>query len=101
MPVSDGPSLNVPLLDKWVHVVFHGILVALWLIYGYLADKSHFSFSVLVLVLVICFFYGIAIEAVQYWFTSTRTFEPGDIVANVIGEVVGLLAFMAVKKKLN
>lgn len=100
LPVSDVPSLDIPLLDKWVHVLFHTVLAALWLISAYLADKSHFSSKVLALVLVICFFYGVAIEAVQHWFTATRTFDTDDILANGIGELAGLVAFKAVKKKL-
>ena len=100
LPVSNAPSWDVPFLDKWIHILFHAVLAALWLIYVYLADKNHFSSKELALVLVICFFYGIAIEAVQHWFTSTRTFDTGDILANGIGELAALVAFKAIRKKL-
>jgi VanZ family protein len=100
MPVSEGPSWDIPYLDKWVHVLFHALLALFWLSTLYAADKNHFSSRWLSLALVICFFYGIAIEAFQHWFTSTRTFDLVDILANGIGELAGLVAFKVVRKRL-
>jgi len=99
-PVPEGASLPFPWLDKFVHVLFHWILAAIWLTYAYLGDQSHFSSKMLMLALVTCFFYGIVVEAFQQWFTETRTFDLLDIVANASGDLLGLLTFRFTRKKM-
>ena len=51
------------------------------------------------LALVICFLYGIVIEAFQHWFTDTRTFDIIDIIANGIGGFLGFLTFEQIKRR--
>lgn len=99
-PASGVPQFNIPFLDKGLHILIHWMLCFIWLMYGFLADKYHFPFKYVVLALLICFFYGIIIEAFQHWFTLTRTFDLFDIAANGIGDLVGLLSFMIVRKKI-
>jgi len=87
--------------DKYVHVIIHWLLTFIWFSYFFLGDQSHFSFKMVILALITCFFYGIVVEAFQHWFTETRTFDFFDIFANAIGDLLGLLSFMIVRKKMN
>ena len=99
-PVPEDSTMPDSGLDKLVHVLFHWLLATIWLIYFYLGDQSHFSSKMLILALVTCFFYGIVVEAFQQWFTETRTFDLLDIVANASGDLLGLLTFRLVRKKM-
>lgn len=100
LPVSGVSTLDIPYLDKLVHVLLHFILVNLWLYFLFFNDGSHFYSKKVALALVLCFFYGIVIEAFQHWFTLTRTFDLFDIIANGIGDLLGFLSFRIVRKKI-
>jgi VanZ family protein len=100
LPARGLPQFNIPNLDKLVHVMLHGVLIFIWLTYVYLGDRYHFLSKMVVIALVLCFFYGIVIEAFQHWFTATRSFDLFDIAANGIGDLTGLLSFRIVRKKI-
>lgn len=71
-------------LDKWIHFGFFALLLFLW----------RFRFSVLSLhfwqLLFAAFSYGLAVEAIQHFFVSNRSFDLGDLVADVAGAISGL-----------
>jgi VanZ family protein len=96
-PVSEIPKVEIPFLDKLVHVIMHALLIIIWLAYVFLGDKSHISIKNIFVVLFICFSYGIIIEALQHWFTLSRKFDFFDIIANGIGDLLGLLSFWIVR----
>jgi VanZ family protein len=99
--ISGVPPIDIPFVDKYLHVIIHWGLSFIWLSYLYLGDQNHFSSKLVVLALITCFFYGIVVEAFQHWFTETRTFDFFDIPANAVGELLGLLSFRVVIKKLR
>ena len=99
-PVSSSSTIDVPYSDKYAHFILHYGLTFIWLCHFFLGDKYHFSSKGVLLALSICFFYGIIIEAFQHWFTSTRTFDLFDIVANGIGDLTALWSFGIVRKKI-
>jgi VanZ family protein len=99
-PVSEIPKIQIPYLDKLVHVLIHVLLIIIWLGYLFLGDKSHISIKNIFVVLLICFSYGIIIEALQHWFTSSRKFDLFDIIANGIGDLLGLLSFGIVRNRI-
>jgi VanZ family protein len=101
VPDRGAPPIDILYLDKYIHVVIHWILTFIWLSYFFLGDQSHFSSKMVILALITCFFYGIVVEAFQHWFTETRTFDLFDIIANAVGELIGLLSFRIVRKKMN
>jgi len=98
-PVSQIPKVEIPNLDKLVHVLMHALLIIIWLGYVYLGDKSHISIKNIFVVLFICFSYGIIIEALQHCFTLSRKFDFFDIIANGIGDLLGLLSFGIVRNR--
>ncbi len=98
-PATDIPEVNLPFLDKLAHVLIHWVLCVIWLGYTFSGDRYHISNKIVFVVLLICFFYGISIEALQHWFTLSRKFDLFDIVANGIGCLIGLLSFWIVRIK--
>jgi VanZ family protein len=101
LPANNVPKVNLPLLDKLVHVFIHCVLSLLWLWYFFTADKYHILTKNVFVILLVCFCYGVLIEALQHWFTRSRTFDLFDIVANGIGSFLGLFTFWIIQKKLS
>ncbi len=99
-PAREMPEPIIPFLDKLGHVLVHYILSFIWLCYVLLGDKNHISVKIVFVVLFICFSYGILIEALQHWLTTSRTFDLFDIVANGIGTLIGLLSFRLLRDRI-
>ena len=97
---ADVPKVNIPYLDKVFHMLIHCILSFIWLCFAFSSDKYHISVKTGIVVLVICFSYGIAIEVVQHWFTTSRQFDLIDILANGVGSLLGLLSFNIVRSRI-
>jgi VanZ family protein len=78
--------------DKWVHIGMFAIMTFLgcWAIHKKhtVAGKLRAAFMWIGLT---CLVYGIGMEFVQLHFITNRSFDNGDIVADVIGCTVGVL----------
>jgi VanZ family protein len=78
--------------DKWVHIGMFAIMVFLWcwamLRMNFDIAKLKKSFFAIA---ISWFAYGIAMEFVQKYFIPNRSFDMGDIIADGVGCVVGLL----------
>lgn len=96
MPGSDMPAndfFELIYFDKWVHFGLFGVLT-FFLGYPFIQLKK----SAMNCFVVIAFFaalYGIVMEFVQKYFTTTRTFDITDIIADTAGV---LFAFFLLKK---
>lgn len=91
--VDSSIGFNLPYSDKAAHFVFH--LVAAVLGCFFLGERSRgkLSFSrILILVVVILLIYGIIIEVIQDVFTSWRSGELTDVLANMLGALTGVAA---------
>jgi len=85
--------------DKIVHIILHFGLYFIWTLFYFNANKER-SFSKSILIIgALCLFYGIIIEILQYIFPFYRQADFWDIVANFIGTVLGLIAFLSVNKR--
>lgn len=83
-------QIEIPNFDKLIHVVFHFVFTTLWFLYF---KKRWFTFSnfrLLAFSLICSLFFGIAIELMQEYFTTTRSADVFDVLANIVG------AFLAV-----
>lgn len=78
--------------DKWVHIGMFAIMTFLgcWAIHKKYIAIRKFRQSFLLIGLS-CLFYGIVMEFVQKYFIPNRSFDGGDIIADGIGCVVGVL----------
>jgi VanZ family protein len=92
LPGNNFPSsdlFEIPELDKIVHVAFFGAFVILWCYFFYLRiinqRKLNLAFF---LVFLFAAFNGIIIEYIQAGFIPFRSFDEGDIIADLIGASV-------------
>ncbi len=102
---SDGfPQNAFANMDKVFHVLSYVVLVVLWSASITLYYAKLRVLKVLVFVFTVLLFYGIVIESLQSKFTSTRTFEFNDLIANVFGMLIGAFIvkqFFSLKTKNN
>ena len=97
LPGDDLPgpgffNIDIPWMDKWVHIGLFSImafLTCLW-IYKKQVQVSNWKKYFIICGLV-CLGYGIAMEFVQKYYVPGRSFDPGDIVADGVGSLLGVL----------
>lgn len=96
LPASAFPTekwyTKIPLFDKWVHIGLISILSFLfcWGIYKgkNIAENNKRNF---ILTGIICLAYGIMIEFIQRYFIPNRSFDTGDIMADGVGALTGVI----------
>lgn len=103
LPIPDlKMPVEVPLMDKWTHMVMYGVLtLVIWFDYR----RAHHQYNAWRL-LIFAFFAPIAmggiLELMQDYLTTCRSGEWLDFVANTIGvcigSVIGILILTVVRK---
>jgi hypothetical protein len=99
LPGSDFPQknwLDQVHFDKWVHVGLFAVLLFLW--------RSSFDSSVsryTSLLFLCALAYGLAVEFIQKYFASNRSFDLFDVLFDMIGSALGLFVWSRVYKKIN
>lgn len=88
LPGSDiptGGAFNIPNLDKYVHIILFGGLVAFWCLYANRQDFTIRKRAVLffIIYLAACF-NGILLEYVQKYYIPNRSFDQGDIIVDIV-----------------
>ena len=91
-----GKSISIPNKDKYVHFTFYFIFVIVWFLF---ANRTNISKKIKWIVLISAIGYGILMEIFQGIFTSTRTPDIMDVIANSIGAITGLLFITLILKK--
>jgi VanZ family protein len=84
-------------LDKWFHVVLFGITVLLWC-RAIMASENKRA-KVFAQITFYVFLYGVVMEFIQEYLIPNRSFDVGDIIADLIGSLAGFLFTMQVYKK--
>ena len=94
--------LKIPHFDKYVHVILFAGFTALW---GYYLFRKGFSTERLKQVFLWVFLaaaaYGILLEFIQLFFVPGRSFDIGDIVADIVGAGLGWLWLSSKILKIN
>lgn len=97
--LPNDPFLEMIYFDKWVHIGLFGMLTFLFsypfLRAGKYSSKTFFR------IMLICLFYGIAMEYVQKYFTEDRAFDIDDMIADGAGCVAAFYFIEWLKAKLN
>lgn len=90
LPIPDvRMTVEVPLVDKWTHMVMYGVLtLMIWLEY-IRAHRQMRGLRLLLLAFLAPIAMGGALELMQVYLTTCRSGEWLDFVANSIGAVVG------------
>lgn len=99
LPIPDMKvDVNVPLADKWTHMVMYGVLtLIIWFEY----QRSHRQWNVQKLVLyafLAPIAFGGLMELAQLYLTTCRSGEWLDFAANTIGVCIGCLGGLLMKR---
>ena len=78
--------------DKWVHFGFFALLIFLWRYY--FPPVAKYSILLLLAALV----YGLGVELIQHHWIANRSFDIGDVMADMAGAVGGVLFWGWYKK---
>lgn len=93
--LSTGQAVTVPRFsnllepDKFAHAAAYFVLAGS-LLWGFYRTVG-LSPLVLAAAIMVSSLYGISMEVVQYTFFPNRAFEVFDIIANIIGSILGVL----------
>ncbi|MEO6313313.1 MAG: VanZ family protein [Chitinophagaceae bacterium] len=90
LPGSSLPSeSNIPNLDKVVHIILFGGLTGLWCYYYYLKGKPPARLkTIFFIIYLLAAFNGILLEFIQRDYIPNRSFDEGDIIADVLASSI-------------
>lgn len=88
------PQIDIQNIDKVIHAFFHFVFTTLWFLFLKKKLNSSNSFKPLALAFVFSFFLGIVIELMQQFFTTTRTADVFDVLANLSGATLAIIAIV-------
>ena len=95
LPGSVLPShglFSLPFIDKIAHLGLFGGLVFFWSLYYYFYRRPNIITVRLSWTIVFCcFLFGVIMEFVQKDFIPNRSFDVGDIIADLAGSLIGYL----------
>lgn len=91
---SNLPTISVLYLDKAVHVFFHFVFTILWFLFFKKKLDTSNMFRPLVISFLFSFFFGIAIELMQHFFTVTRSADLMDELANLSGATLAVVSIV-------
>lgn len=83
MPIEDPPLKNVPLIDKWTHMVLFGGICFIFVLELTLNRRAKFRW----IAPIAAALYGGLVELMQAYLTTCRSGEWLDFVADAIGAV--------------
>jgi VanZ family protein len=93
-----GSEVNIPNKDKIVHFTFYFVFVLLWLSFFNFVNPSSKNKW---LVLIAAILFGVLMEIGQGVFTTTRTPDGFDVLANSVGAILGTIFASQSYKKNN
>lgn len=101
MKSSDVPSINIVGIDKIVHILLHLFFTFFWGI-TLVKNGRLSSFSKVVYVsFFLSFLFGLLIEFIQGYFTTSRSADVTDILANVFGALFAITLLYQFKEKIE
>lgn len=95
---SDIPTINIQNLDKVIHSFFHFVFTVLWFLYFKKKIEGVNISKLLGIAFISSFFFGIAIELMQEFFTTTRTADVFDVLANMTGSTLAIVSILILNK---
>lgn len=99
IPIPENPPLgDVPLMDKWVHMVMYGGLVFVMWVDHVVRNKWKFSWMVRFIMVLYAIALGGAMELVQAHLTTCRSGDWIDFYADAIGVGIAVVCLIYVDK---
>lgn len=83
--LPDAGAFEIPYFDKIIHIVIFGLFVWLWCLYYRRNVLSNNRLKLIFFwIYIAAVFNGIAIEYIQKYLIPFRSFDQGDIIADVL-----------------
>lgn len=99
IPIPENPPLgDVPLIDKWVHMVMYGGLVLVMWVDHVARSKWKFPWSVRGVMLFYAIALGGVMELIQAHLTTCRSGDWIDFEADAVGALVAALCLIFIDK---
>lgn len=95
---ENGKSIVFDFNDKYVHFAFYLVFVIVWF---WFLIKTKFAKNAKNIALISAILYGIIMEICQGVFTTTRTPDVYDVVANTLGALTGITIINQVYKNIK
>jgi len=89
--ISELPEVKIPYIDKVVHTFFYFVFSLLWFFALRFSFEKQSQAKLLRLVFLIAFLFGIAIELFQAFFTTYRSGDVTDVIANTFGILLAIV----------
>ncbi|MAZ27391.1 MAG: hypothetical protein CL868_09990 [Cytophagaceae bacterium] len=88
--------------DKFYHITATFLLFMAWFTYGYMIALRQKPFPrVLIIISLLTFCYGMIIEVLQGTFTTYRTADGYDLLANSVGILIGIVVVCIFRNQIN
>ena len=94
---SGLPRISFSSIDKVVHATIFFLLACIWQLYVMQKNGGQLSWRKSFRILLWSLFYGIIIEVFQGLFTVSRSPDVLDVVANLVGSLIGIVFFQKIK----
>jgi VanZ family protein len=88
IPGSSLPEVDIPLVDKWAHMILFGIF-SLLLLCAYPSRNIRWLLAVFTITL----FFGWLVEYIQGHYVPNRSQDNMDTLADAVGGIIGILLF--------
>jgi VanZ family protein len=95
---SNIPQIDIENIDKVIHAFFHFVFTFLWFLFLKKKLKSTSIFKSLLYSFVFSFVFGVAVEIMQELFTTTRSADVLDELANLSGAILAILTIIVINK---
>ncbi|GAA4276941.1 VanZ family protein [Aquimarina mytili] len=94
-------GFNVKGSDKIAHCIAYFVFALVWFVFFFFSNNGKTSFiQSIVRTFIVCFFYGVLMESLQFLLTSYRSFEWFDVLANTSGIIFAVLFLKVLENKL-
>lgn len=97
MNSSDIPKVSIENADKFIHYIFHFVFTVLW----FLFINKKYKFIVLKslsIVVLMSISFGVLIELLQTFYTSTRSGDFLDVLFNTFGAILASISILMYKR---
>ena len=88
--------LSIPNIDKLIHFLFYFLLAFTFISSLYKVTKLK-KYDQYIITFVLSISYGLIMEVLQYYITTTRSADIYDAFANTLGCILGIIIFKYIK----
>ena len=90
-----GGDVSIPYKDKYVHFIFYFVFTIVW---NRVFNSENFKINSLIKIVIAAVLFGIVMEICQSLFTTTRSADVYDAIANTFGAIISFVFITAVRK---